>query len=328
MRPTALRQSALRAPLNALLGTEANVRLLRLLTQTGEPISGTQLAREARLSAPGVYQALEGLRAAGIVERLGRGPRGQFRLRAQHPLVPALASLFEAERQRVEQLLDDLRSRARQLSPPPRSVWVFGPVAEQTDAFGDPIDIAMIAGAKQVTVLAEELRGALTEVETRHDVTINVRGLTEADLEGLPRPERALLDGASVILGLPPDAYFKSADSARRPQRGGHRGHEQHDEHLLHLAGRIAAKLKTDATPIDRALRYIHRRARVASAAERKELLEWERLLRSMSLTRLREFLVDRGPQATRLRQTLPFLDVVSTQEREAILRGAPSDPR
>ena len=45
MRPVTVRQSALRAPLNAFLGTEANVRLLRILTQTAEPVTATQLAR-------------------------------------------------------------------------------------------------------------------------------------------------------------------------------------------------------------------------------------------------------------------------------------------
>lgn len=321
MRPTTVRQSALRAPLNAILGTEANVRLLRLLTQTREPTTGTQLAREAGLSAPGVYQAVEGLRSTGIVERLGRGSRGQFRLRAEHPLAPALVSLFEAERQRVNQLVDELKAVAKRLSPPPRSVWLSGPVAEQTDGFGDPIDIAVIAGARQVGKLAEELRNALTELETRYDVTIGVRGLTEADLESLPRSERTLLSISDVILGLPPDAYFKSAGPVRRRRRQGYGAHEEHDQHLLNLAATIAARLKTDPTLVDQALRYIRRRARLASPAERKELLEWDRVLRSTSLPRLREFLGDRGPRATRMRQTLPFLGVLSKQERETILR-------
>jgi len=323
MRPTTVRQSALRAPLNTLLGTEANVRLLRLLAQTTEPMSGTQLAREAGLSAPGVYQAVEGLRSTGIVERLGRGSRGQFRLRRDHPVAAALMSLFEAERERVDQVFDELRAVAGRLSPPPRSVWVFGPVAGQTDGFADPINIAVIAGARHVARLADELRKALTELETRHDVTIDVRGLTEADLQGLPRSERTLLSSSNVILGLPPDAYLKSAASDRRPLRSAYRSHVEHDHHLLQLAATIAGRLKKDPTLVEQALRYIRRRVRLASPAERNELLEWERVLRSMSLRRLREFLVDPGPRPTRLRQTLPFLSVLSRQEREAMLRGA-----
>src|SRR2546428_7068125 len=119
MRPATVRQSALRAPLNAFLGTEANVRLLRILTQTAEPVTATQLAREAGLSAPGAYQALEALRSAGIVERVGRGSRGQPRLSHEHPRAPALASLFHAERLRVERVPAGPPAVVPRLSTPP-----------------------------------------------------------------------------------------------------------------------------------------------------------------------------------------------------------------
>jgi hypothetical protein len=58
----------------------------------------------------------------------------------------------------------------------------------------------------------------------------------------------------------------------------------------------------------------------VASLAEQRELREWDRVLQTMSLARLRRFLTDRGERATRLRQTLPFLDALSSAERKALL--------
>src|SRR5438093_11742173 len=94
MRPVGKPQSALRTPLNAVLGTEANVRLLRALERTRQPRSGAQLARETSLTPPAVYPALEELREIGIVERLGLGSRGQFRLNDGHPLAAPLKSLF------------------------------------------------------------------------------------------------------------------------------------------------------------------------------------------------------------------------------------------
>lgn len=322
MRPTAVRQSALRAPLNSLLGSEANVRLLRLLTETHEPVSGTRLARAARLSAPGAYRALEELRAAGMVERLGTGPQGQFRLRKRHPLAAALVALFDAERRRVDRLLHDLRVAAAQLTPPPRAVWLVGPVADETDGPSDPLTIAVIAASSQVAELADALRVALTALEARHDVTIEVRGLSEADLAALPESQRTALANALVLLSLPPDAFFREARPARRLKRAAGQGHRRHDQYLLHAARTIATKVRNDPTLVDRALRYIERRARAASVGERKELLEWKRILRTMSRPRLCEFLADPGPRATRLRQTLPFLDVLSRQERDALLRG------
>ena len=320
MRPVAVRQSALRAPLNALLGTEANVRLLRILTQTAEPVSAPQLAREAGLSAPGAYQALEALRSAGIVERVGRGSRGQLRLRTEHPLAPAVASLFEAERLRGDRFFADLRAAVKRLSPPPRSVWLFGPVAEGADAVGDPVDLAVIAGTKDIATVTEQLVSEAAELGARHDVRVEVRGLTEPDLESLPVSERATLSRSLVVAGLAPELYFARA-GAHEPTRGaGKRSQEDHDRYLLRFAATVADRIKTDQTIIERALQHVRRRLPVASAGERKELLEWERVLRTMSPRRLRDFLVDRGPRATRLRQTLPFLDVVSRQERERIL--------
>jgi len=37
----------------------------------------------------------------------------------------------------------------------------------------------------------------------------------------------------------------------------------------------------------------------------------------------LARFLVDQGERATRLRQTLPFLNVLSEQEKQEIIRSA-----
>ena len=323
MRPATVRQSALRAPLNAFLGTEANVRLLRILTQTAEPVTATQLAREAGLSAPGAYQALEALRSAGIVERVGRGSRGQLRLRNEHPLAPALASLFEAERLRVDQLLADLRAAVKRLSPPPRSVWLFGPVADGADAFGDPVDLAVITGTKDIATVTEKLVSEAAELGARHDVRVEVRGLTEPDLENLPASERATLGRSLVVAGLAPEVYFTRVGDHKPRAGAGKRSHADHDRHLLRFAALVADRMKIDPTIIDRALQHVRRRLPAASAGERKELLEWERVLRTMSPRRLRDFLVDRGPRATRLRQTLPFVDVVARQERERIL----SDP-
>jgi hypothetical protein len=45
-----------------------------------------------------------------------------------------------------------------------------------------------------------------------------------------------------------------------------------------------------------------------------------------MSLPRLRRFLVDSGERATRLRQTLPFVDALSNDERDAILKESADD--
>ncbi len=148
MRRTVRPQSALRAPLNTILGTEANVRLLRVLERTHEPMSGAELARETALTPPAVYAALDRLSETGMVERLGLKSRGQFRWNEKHPIASALRSLFAFERGRVERLVEGLKQAASSLSPPPRSVWWYGPSARSEDRLGDPLQVAIVADAR------------------------------------------------------------------------------------------------------------------------------------------------------------------------------------
>jgi len=53
MRPTSRPQSALRCPLNHILGTEANVRVLRAILLSDIPIGVPELARRAELQPSG-----------------------------------------------------------------------------------------------------------------------------------------------------------------------------------------------------------------------------------------------------------------------------------
>jgi len=66
--------------------------------------------------------------------------------------------------------------------------------------------------------------------------------------------------------------------------------------------------------------KHVARRLARATPPERRELREWDRVLETMSLAQLRRFLTDRSERATRLRQTLPFLDALSPAERKAVL--------
>jgi hypothetical protein len=60
-----------------------------------------------------------------------------------------------------------------------------------------------------------------------------------------------------------------------------------------------------------------------ASPQERHELDEWAHSLRTASPGRLRRLLVDPGERATRLRQTLPFLGILSPEERRTVMDEA-----
>ena len=59
MRPIVSDQNSLRNPLNELLGTEARVRLLRVLaTEVDGPLAVPDAAERAGLTIPGTHKAL------------------------------------------------------------------------------------------------------------------------------------------------------------------------------------------------------------------------------------------------------------------------------
>lgn len=318
MRPTTHPQSALRAPLNHLLGTEANVRILRVLAMARTPLGRSELARRAALQASGVRRTADRLAALGIVELVGAGPRQQIRWREEHPLAPLLRGLFEAESARTERLLTGLRHAAGAMVPPPDAVWIEGAFAVGADRPGDPLLVGVIARSRDADQAAQQLRENIAGLEREEDVTIELRTRSLADLQALRRAEREALGRAIPVFGLPPEALMAEPKPAggRRPQWT----HADQDASALSLAAAVVAKLTEDPGLVDRAREHIARRLAEASSREQGELREWDLVLRTMSLPRLRRFLTDPGERATRLRQTLPFLGVLSQAERNAAL--------
>ena len=332
MRPTSRRESTLRSPLNDILATEANVRLLRVLSRTTLPMSATEIARQATITLSGVGRALGALEQTGIIEFVGVGRRRPVQLRRSHPLAPVLETLFAAEARRVDAIFARIRAAAEALTPAPRSVWVEGPVARGTDRSGDHIVVGVVAGAKELDATVESLVAALTPLEIEEDVSIEVRGRTVADLAITTERERRELDTVLLLLGPPPLALV-SSERARElvGRRRGARpvSHEMLDERARALGAAVATKLSHDPSLVERARTYIAHRLLQASPGERRELQEWDRILRTMSLPRLKRFLVDTGERATRLRQTLPFVGVLTPGEREAVLENTTApEPR
>ena len=87
-------------PLDHILGTQATVRVLRVLTSGGEH-APPRIARTTRTSRPAVREALIRLEAQGIVERVGDGRNVLYRLSSSHPLSKRIAKLFRTEAKRA-----------------------------------------------------------------------------------------------------------------------------------------------------------------------------------------------------------------------------------
>ncbi len=317
MRPTARHESALRTPLNDILATEANVRMLRVLTETRGPLNAAELARRTLLQRSSVHRALKSLETTGLVTRVGAGARSQLQLSSQHPLAAPITALFKAERGRATEIVAGLKAAVTALSPPPMAAWLEGPVASGSDRPGDAVVVRLIDRAASVTTAAESLRDVVEDLERRLDVTIEVRGATPADIAAMLPGDRDLLRDAIPLLGVPPQGFLEGPPEKLNR---GIRSHGDLDARARTIAAAVAGKLAKNPSLIEDARARIALRLASASSRERKELEEWDRLLRSASPSRLRQILIDSGERATRLRQTLPFLDILTDEERDAAL--------
>lgn len=304
-------QSALRAPLNDILGTEANVRLLRVLALAGTPLSAGELARRAELGRTSIYPALESLERAGIVTFVGAGAQRQPALRAPHPLARAIVGLFRAEQQRLDDMLAALGRIAGSLKPRPVGVWVEG----LSDPPGDIVSCWILGDPKTLTQLVDGFSQELSPIERKYDVHVEVHGTTRSELAVRVSPEhRAILDNAVVLAGATP-RRVTGGDAVPSAT------HAEHDTRARRLGIALAAKLKRDPGLVRAARSHIAERSKRASPGELHELREWERIL-AMSPSRVQRFLMDPGERATRLRQTLPAFGVLTSAERSAVLKA------
>jgi DNA-binding MarR family transcriptional regulator len=315
MRPPRRSQNTVQTPLNAILGTEANLRLLRVLSRTETPMTAGELARRAQLGRTSVYPALEALESTGIVEFIGAGVRRQLRFRSEHPLGRALVDLFNAEAQRTTALVGALRESFAAISPRPSAAWLEG----LNDELGgeESLSLWVVADPRSLPQLADALTDRISDVERRFGVQIAVSGLTRSEIERRASVEPERLAQVVPLDGVPPMALVTPAGKHSSSETL--RSHGEHDTRARRLAIAVAAKLKRDPTLVQRARARIAEREKHASSGERRALREWLRML-DTAPGKLERILTDRSERATRLRQTLPALDLLTPSERNAVL--------
>jgi len=113
-----------RYPLDELLGTNAQLRVVRFLTsQATRPSSAPEIATATGLTGQGVRNALERLVGLGYVVRTGGGRTQLYAFRDDEALQGALRRLFDVERARHDGLVRDLRSAFSGIAGV-RSAWV------------------------------------------------------------------------------------------------------------------------------------------------------------------------------------------------------------
>ena len=309
MRPIAGKQDDLRYPLNGVLGTQAHVRLLRVMAnEVDGPLTVSDVARRAGLTVPGAQKALTRLSRSGFVSRVGGGRKHQYAIQRSDGLVQAILKLFQAEKDRYGQLLAAIRNGIRDLTPPPQAVWIQTFPREN----GDPFTLGMLHGSRHLADCLRHMRTILNQVEDNFDLTIELEGHTLAEISDVDLDGSVALYGVMPTPGRPPAAQ----------QISGPLTHGEKDRHLSLLCRKLADSVEQDPSLVRRAMEHINRLLAEGQGTATRDLREWRDILSSYPIQRLSRFMTSSSERAERLRQSNPLLAILDDDERAKLVRG------
>ncbi len=306
MRPISIEQNSFRYPLNIILGTEAQIRLLRvMITEVNGPISIVDAAERADLTPLGARKAMKRLTSVGIVKAIGGGRKQQYEISLNDILLQAVAALFSAEIDRFDHILASIRKCIDKVEPQPISAWI---PSLPTDS-GYPIKICILQDARNLRTTIQNLRILFLELERELDTTIELVGYTKADE---PRLESCSLH----LFGLPPAGDSKVGTETM----SGLISHEKQDERLAGICRIIGKMINENRSLIERAKQHIRRILKGQSDSATGDIEEWRSILQEYSVRRLVQFLSSEEDRAIRLRQSCPFLAVLNKKEKKRLL--------
>ena len=279
-------------------------------------MSHSELLERTDLSKQGVYDITKRLVESGIVKYTGSGRQQLVELRKKYPLYRDLVNLFNMETQRYKELKDTLRSIVRTLREQPESAWIFGRTAQVEDDYGDPVQIALLGKLKTIDSLTSEFREKLIqdEVESTYDVTIDIRGVILADLETKPSLTE---NGIIHLWGIDPKEYLNH----KREESDTVKSHKDLDEKSQEESKIWTELLKSNPEIIPRTISSLDKQIEETSTGEKMELLEWKNLLENSSFQRLKKFMESDSERAVRLRQSLPFWQRLTENEKNKFER-------
>lgn len=140
--------------LEAIFGSPAKIRILRVLSSSPQPLSGRQVGELSALSHRGAIQALGSLVELGAVRQRRVGNAYQYSLfRGNIAVETIIAPSLKAE----TALLDDLKKKIiAQFGRKAVSLTLYGSVVRGTEKRGSDIDVLAIAGDERMKAALEE----------------------------------------------------------------------------------------------------------------------------------------------------------------------------
>ncbi len=221
MRTPTAPESYLRYPTSTLLATPGSVRVLRTLLDANAPLPVSRMAELTRLSAQTVRNTLAALRSGGIVEELGEGRGRLYRPDVSHPLYLPLGSLFRAEAERFETVVDSLTTAISNLTPAPLGAWIYGSVARGEDVPDGDLEVALVTADEDVSTAVSRIREMVGPMEDVQRVWISVVGLSPADVRRFKNRDRWWKNATEPHLPLFGKSPTELAESLQRPSKPG-----------------------------------------------------------------------------------------------------------
>ncbi|MBW1641750.1 MAG: hypothetical protein JRJ76_02810 [Deltaproteobacteria bacterium] len=307
MRPIVYEQDPLRYPLNELLGTQANVRLLRVMAnEVDGPLTASDVAKRAGLTVPGAQKALGRLFRSGFISRVGGGRKHQYEIRCSGRLMQIILKLFQSEKDQYEELLTMIKKEIKDLTPPPHAAWIqkFPKEIEK------PLTLRLLHKTRNLTNCVRQLRAKLNQVENYFDITIELEGYTKADISDLEFNDVTILYGVMPSQEAPPLQQAKNLFT-----------HRAKDRQLNLLSRKVSKAINQDTSLIQRAKDHIARLLKEDQGTATRDLIEWHDILNTYSIQRLTQFLTSSSERANRLLQSNPFFAILNPNERAQLAK-------
>jgi DNA-binding Lrp family transcriptional regulator len=292
MRPIAARQSSLRFPLNEVLGTPGQVRLLRVLaTEAADSMAPLEAAARTGMTESGARKALRRLERTGIVENVGDGRSHRYVLRREGGLAERIARLFELEQGGSDALLQAVRRVLRGLSAPPKTAWV----SQSVEGWSDSLEIGVFLDEGSEKGFLRELGHRLEGLEADFGVSLEVRFFSRAQLADIDWSRAVPLVGTPMADG--------PSLNPRSPK----------------FATALVSLLEEDFSLLKRAREHVDWELKNRHPGNGHDLWEWRKVLDTYPLPRLLHFLESDSPLSVRLRQSSPFPAVMSEEELDRL---------
>lgn len=297
MAKTKISEFIISNPLNSILCSEINLRILRYIIKKVEvSIAIPTLVKDTGLTFPTVKKSLEQLLKTGILLRVGK----EYALNNDYMLIQAIIDLFEAENRFYNSFIEDIKEIISNLMHKPECIWV---IEDSEYNQGDPFPLYVFDKAAEIDLYASNLQSETSKLVKKYEVVIDVIPYTKADLKSIDNID---IIKSRILYGFHP--YFFKKNPLRNKDKD--------------LFIKIADLIHKNPDLVKRAKNYVHNLLNQDFGTANSAIREWDEIINNYSINALCNFSTSGTDRAERLNQSSPFLAILSPEEKKQLSSG------